>query len=140
MVAAIANEPALAPPVGVSLEDDIRIAARHPSKTAVELYADIEPLIANIEFPRGYSLHLEGEMKGAQESNSALFEYAPHALFGILALLVLQFNSLRRPAIILMTIPLVLIGASAGLNLLWDRYRYELGAHRWGDARSPVGR
>ncbi len=25
------------------------------------------------------------------------------------------------------------IGTSAGLNLFWDRYRYELGPHRWGD-------
>lgn len=30
------------------------------------------------------------------------------------------------------------IGASAGLNLLWDRYRYELGPYRWGDESSPV--
>lgn len=30
------------------------------------------------------------------------------------------------------------IGASAGLNSLWQRYRYELGAQRWGDAASPV--
>jgi len=26
------------------------------------------------------------------------------------------------------------IGASAGLNQLWDRYRYELGPHRWGES------
>lgn len=31
------------------------------------------------------------------------------------------------------------IGASAGLNLNWDRYRYDLGAlGAWGDASSPV--
>ena len=30
------------------------------------------------------------------------------------------------------------IGASAGLNLNWHRYRYELGPHRWGDATSSV--
>jgi hypothetical protein len=30
------------------------------------------------------------------------------------------------------------IGASAGLNLLWDHFHYALGARRWGDAGSPV--
>lgn len=30
------------------------------------------------------------------------------------------------------------IGASAGLNLLWDAYRYELGGEPWGDPASPV--
>jgi hypothetical protein len=30
------------------------------------------------------------------------------------------------------------IGSSAGLLLFFDRYRYELGPHRWGDAASPV--
>jgi hypothetical protein len=30
------------------------------------------------------------------------------------------------------------VGASAGLNLLWDRYGYESGGMTWGDPRSPV--
>ena len=30
------------------------------------------------------------------------------------------------------------IGSSAGLNLVWDRYRYELGPHRWGDPRARL--
>jgi hypothetical protein len=30
------------------------------------------------------------------------------------------------------------IGASAGLNLLWDRYFYDYGAITWGDPSSPV--
>jgi hypothetical protein len=30
------------------------------------------------------------------------------------------------------------IGASAGLNLLWDRFYYRLGDARWGDPTSPV--
>jgi hypothetical protein len=29
-------------------------------------------------------------------------------------------------------------GASAGLNLRWDRYRYEIGDAHWGDESSPV--
>ncbi|MBI1200011.1 MAG: DUF2332 family protein [Phenylobacterium sp.] len=30
------------------------------------------------------------------------------------------------------------IGASAGLNVLWDRFHYRLGAAEWGDPASPV--
>jgi len=30
------------------------------------------------------------------------------------------------------------VGASAGLNLRWDRYRYEIGGATWGDPGSPV--
>jgi hypothetical protein len=30
------------------------------------------------------------------------------------------------------------IGASAGLNLIWDRFHYTLGAQQWGDVTSPV--
>jgi hypothetical protein len=31
------------------------------------------------------------------------------------------------------------IGASAGLNLIWDRFAYALGGAPWGDTASPVG-
>ena len=71
--------------------------------------------LAAIDVPPGYEVELEGELKGAAESNEKLFAYAPHALFGIILLLVLQFDSFRRAAVILLTIPLILIGANLGL-------------------------
>jgi hypothetical protein len=60
-----------------------------------------------------------------------------------------QTNETQRSAVLLggyaevarrTGLPLALreIGASAGLNLLWDRFGYTLGAQRWGDATSPV--
>ncbi len=93
----------------------ITIAAKHPDLTALELYDAMRDGLAQIEVPRGYTLELGGEIVDSQESNSKLFAYAPHALFGIVLLLVLQFDSFRRPAIILLTIPLVVIGANFGL-------------------------
>jgi hypothetical protein len=60
-----------------------------------------------------------------------------------------QTNEVRRSGALLpgfMTLgrllgkPLVLseVGSSAGLNLQWDRYRYNLGGRVWGDLSSPV--
>ena len=99
----------------VDQERALTIAGIHPLKTATETYGAMKQALDSIDVPRGYVLELEGEIKDAAESNGKLLAFAPHALFLIVALLVLQFNSFRRPAIILLTIPLVLIGANFGL-------------------------
>ena len=93
----------------------ITVAGRHPGMTSQELYDDMGGGLAAIDLAPGYEIELEGELKGAAESNEKLFAYAPHALFAILLLLVLQFDSFRRPSIILLTIPLIIIGANFGL-------------------------
>ena len=102
-------------------ERALTIAGRHARLTAQELYAEMEGALNAIVIPAGYSLELDGEVAGAEESNSKLMGFAPHALALIILLLVLQFNSLRRAAIILLTIPLVIIGANFGL-LLFGAY------------------
>ncbi|MCZ6663888.1 MAG: efflux RND transporter permease subunit, partial [Gammaproteobacteria bacterium] len=96
-------------------ERALTVAGVHPALTGFELLAAMQNALDEIELPRGYVLEKEGEVKDANESNRKLFSYAPHALFLIVVLLVLQFNSFRRPAIILLTIPLVIIGANFGL-------------------------
>ena len=93
----------------------LTVSGKHPDMTSVELYAAMGPSLAGIEIPRGYSIDIDGEIKDSAESNADLFKYAPHALFAIVLLLVMQFNSFRRPAVVLLTIPLVLIGANYGL-------------------------
>ena len=91
------------------------ISGKHESLSAKELHAKMQSTLDSLNLPAGYEIELAGEIKGSDEANSALFAYMPHCLALIVVLLVWQFNSFRRPAIIMLTIPLVLIGASAGL-------------------------
>ncbi|MEM9388497.1 MAG: efflux RND transporter permease subunit [Pseudomonadota bacterium] len=96
-------------------ERALTIAAKHPTLTAVELYAAMQSRLDAIEVPPGHEISVEGEIRTAQESGTKLFAYAPHALFLIILLLVLQFNSFRRTGVVMLTIPLIVIGANFGL-------------------------
>jgi multidrug efflux pump subunit AcrB len=96
-------------------ERALTIAGKHPQMTALELYEVMQDSIAALDIPPGHEIEVEGEVKDAAESNEKLMGFAPHALLLIVLLLVLQFNSFRRPLIILLTIPLVIIGANFGL-------------------------
>jgi len=63
----------------------------------------------------GYGWELGGEAEASAEANEAIAVKAPYAFFAIVLLLVMQFNSLRKPAIVLATLPLGLIGVAVGL-------------------------
>lgn len=66
----------------------------------------------------GYKYELGGEMESSLEANNSINEKLPIAFLIIILLLVGQFNSLRKPLIILMTIPLGIIGVIIGLLVL----------------------
>ena len=99
----------------------VTLAAKHPELGSKELYALLKPKLAGIDLPPGYELGPAGEIADSKESQAELFRYAPHCLMGILALLVFQFNSLRRALLVMSTIPLILIGAVSGL-LIFNAY------------------
>ena len=63
----------------------------------------------------GYSYEIGGEAESADEANQSIMDKLGIAGMIILLLLVGQFNSIRRPIIILTTIPLGLIGVVIGL-------------------------
>ncbi len=69
-------------------------------------------------WPLGYSWELGGENEASEEANASILAQLPVAGLVILLLLVSQFNSIRRPLIILLTIPLGLIGVIVGLIVL----------------------
>ena len=67
------------------------------------------------QWPKGYQFGLGGEAEESGEANASIAAKLPLALMVIILLLVGQFNSIRRPIIILATIPLGLIGVIFGL-------------------------
>ena len=63
----------------------------------------------------GYKYELGGELESSGKANESISVKLPIAFMIITLLLVFQFNSIRKPLIILMTIPLGIIGVVIGL-------------------------
>jgi multidrug efflux pump subunit AcrB len=64
---------------------------------------------------RGFSWEWGGESEGQIDAQNALFAFVPVALFGVLICLVGQFNSLTKPIVVLLTVPVAITGVSIGL-------------------------
>ena len=100
-----------------NLKRTVTIQAKHSWLQAAELLQAAQPALQQIEaeLPAGYSIEVGGEPEDAAKGEAALFEFVPHCLALIVLLLVWQFNSFAKPAIIFITIPLSFIGAAIGL-------------------------
>jgi multidrug efflux pump subunit AcrB len=88
-----------------------------PSATAVEVVSTLLPWLEQAEknWPANHQFEIGGETEESGDANASIAAELPIAGMIILLLLVGQFNSLRKPLIILMTIPLGLIGVTFGL-------------------------
>jgi len=82
-----------------------------PSVVMPEIQKIIESEI-NI---KGYDFNFGGEVEDIQQSFTELWNAMIVAVILIAFILILQFDSFRRPLIILMTIPLALIGVVTGM-------------------------
>lgn len=63
----------------------------------------------------GYSWEIGGEAEKSAESNRSIYGNLPIVGLLVLLLLVIQFNSFRKPAVLLMLIPMGIIGVAIGL-------------------------
>lgn len=88
-----------------------------PGLTATEVNSQLEPWLEEQEknWGFGYFWELGGEAEKSGKSQKSIGAKLPVAGLLIVLLLVGQFNSVRRPLIILLTIPLGIIGVVAGL-------------------------
>ncbi|UCG14007.1 MAG: efflux RND transporter permease subunit [Deltaproteobacteria bacterium] len=95
----------------------VTVEAKHLWLQAVELEQALLPALNEVmkDLPPGYFWEWGGESENSQKASSALAIFIPHALGAMILLMVWQFNSYAKPAIIFITIPLVLIGAAPGM-------------------------
>ncbi len=105
----------------VTVESDLK-----EGFTANDITKQLTPWMDEIsgQWKRGYSYAFGGESETSGKAMAAVGAQLPLAMFIILLLLVLQFNSMRRTFIVLSTIPLGLIGIVAGMLLTGTNFSF----------------
>lgn len=86
---------------------------------ALSILGDIRPAVETLmkreDWPLGYSVEYGGEFEKSTESQAAINANMPLAMGLLVLVLIFMFNSLRRPLIILLTLPPMMIGITAGM-------------------------
>lgn len=81
------------------------------------VFERLKPQIEAIDLPPGYELEWGGEYENSADANRMLMASVP-LFFSLMVLIVVAlFNTIRQPLIIFMTVPLAIIGVTAGLLL-----------------------
>ena len=73
--------------------------------------AALQPTIDALDLGPEYTVNIAGELEDSSDVNSQMGANLPLAFGVMIAALVFQFNSMRRAAITLLTIPLIAIGS-----------------------------
>jgi multidrug efflux pump subunit AcrB len=81
-----------------------------------KLFARIRPRIeSGLEMPPGYTMEWGGEYESSSDAQGALGSKLPLTLVLMVLIVIILFNSLKQPAVIWLTVPLAMIGVTAGL-------------------------
>ncbi len=94
----------------------ITLTADAEGRPSSLVLADVQKELAGLELPAGYEIFFVGEQEEQEKAVAFLFfKAAPIALLLVTMVLVIQFNSLMIPVIIMTTVVLSLVGALTGL-------------------------
>jgi multidrug efflux pump subunit AcrB len=93
----------------ITVQADPRVGVASP------VFERLRPKIEAIELPPGYELEWGGEYESAGDANRMLMASVPLFFSLMILIVVALFNSLRQPLIVFMTLPLAVIGVTAGL-------------------------
>lgn len=93
-----------------------------PEDMAPMLQSKLDQL--NSQLKPGHMVEFDGIVADSKVGKQALFAGFPLCLALVVILLVAQFNGYKRPFIVLLTIPLVLIGVGLGLQIMHAEFGF----------------
>ena len=99
-------------------ERAITVEFKHERLKAPELLAAVSPDIEALNLGEEYRWEVGGEIETSAETMPKLFRWLPYCAFLAVVLLIWQFNSFRRPLIIVFTLPLAFVGSFIGLVVM----------------------
>lgn len=93
------------------------VDGRFASEAMAEVAPRVEALRRGADWPAGYAVAYAGEDKESGAAQQSIAAGLPLALGLLVLILIWQFNSIRRPLIIALTIPPMMVGITFGLLL-----------------------
>jgi len=85
--------------------------------TAGDVIQEVNTALTDISLPSGYQLYDAGISKTLQSSQSTVWKLLAIALFLVLVVMAVQYESLLNPLIILCSVPFAAIGVAIAINL-----------------------
>lgn len=115
-VADFSLEPALSTIRHRNFERTATVRANlEPNFNPSQVVPKVEKEVRSEPIPQGYNFNFGGEVEDIEQSFSELWNAMIVAVILILFILVLQFDSFKKPFIIMLTLPLMLIGVVIGM-------------------------
>ena len=99
-------------------ERTITVSAKNRALKASEIFAALKPTLEAMTFPKNHYWRVGAELEDSATAQRNLAKWFLPCFGGIVFLLVWQFNSIRRAAVIILTMPLVLVGSVVGLLVM----------------------
>jgi outer membrane protein TolC/preprotein translocase subunit SecF len=106
-------------PAAIHHRDRSRIATvssqLEPGVTFSDVTRGLESRLSAVDLPDDVRIAFGGDAEGSGDANAAMLATLPAGLLLLLGVLLAEFNSFRRVAIILVTVPLAATGVVPGL-------------------------
>jgi multidrug efflux pump subunit AcrB len=92
------------------------IASCNPTEPLTgPVFERLRPKIEAIDLPAGYSFAWGGEFEDQAKAQASLFGALPPSFLAMILVTIVLFGKLKQPLIIWLTVPLAVIGITAGL-------------------------